>query len=425
MEEISSTRSVKPTSKLLFGGLILFFLLEYMRPGSYFPIIEVARLNSIVPFAVFVLTFLSRDGRANSDILKLRSSKWMMLFLCLFPIQVFTADIRMNVVDIFKVVLSYLLIYFAIIKQVNNIGRIKAVFITLVGVHIALVILNPGIVLQPEQRHYLGGVTFLGDGNDFAWSVCIVVPFAIYMIQTSKNKIKKTMYLGAACLLILAVVGTQSRGASIALAVSLLYLLLKGKKKVLGLVGIASLVVLVTVFAPQAYFDRMNTIRNYETEGSAQGRIMAWKSAVRMAIDHPLIGVGAGHFAVKYGMEYRPPGVGRTDIPWSNAHSIYFMALGEYGLPGIFILLGLIISNLLRNEQRIRERANPGSSALEAGQKLAVATKASFIGFAVGGVFLSGLYYPHLFILAALMESVDLTISTLPSATENGGVGIS
>ena len=43
-------------------------------------------------------------------------------------------------------------------------------------------------------------------------------------------------------------------------------------------------------------------------EGSAQGRILAWQAAGRMALDHPLMGVGSGHFPVAYGVKYRPPG---------------------------------------------------------------------------------------------------------------------
>ena len=91
----------------------------------------------------------------------------------------------------------------------------------------------------------------------------------------------------------------------------------------------------------------------YEADPSAQGRIMAWSSAIRMAVDHPLTGCGAGHFSVAFGRHYRPPGVGQTEMPWLNAHSIYFLALGEFGLSGIAFLLGLLITNLIRNERII------------------------------------------------------------------------
>ena len=259
-------------------------------------------------------------------------------------------------------------------------------------------------------------MTFLGDGNDFAWSICIVIPLAFFLAQVSESRLIKYFYWSVACSLVLAVIGTQSRGASIALAVSILYFVLKGSRKILGLLGIGILVICVSLFAPAAYFERMDTLRDYESEGSAMGRIMAWKSAVRMAVDHPFMGVGAGHFPVKYGIEYRPPGIGRTDIPWSNAHSIYFLCLGEFGLTGLLFLFGFIISNLQRNNKRMRDVKNCGPCLGETEQKLSVAMQSSFIAFIVGGAFLSGLYYPHIYFLGGLMESVYLL--TTPSVSK-------
>lgn len=419
LEEGIPSNGIKPVSKLLFWGLLLFFLFEYVRPGSYFPVIEKAKLNTMVPLAVFVFTFLSKAGRSNLTVIKARNSKWLFFFLSLFIIHSVTADVTLYVYEAFKAIVGYLLIYIVIIRQVTNIQRIKAVFSALIFVHVLLIFLNPNLILAPESRNYILGVTFLGDGNDFAWSACIVAPFALFLMQTSQSKYKKIFYLGMFCLLIFTIVGTQSRGGSVAMGTSILYLVIKGKNKAVGLMGIGALVAIVVLFAPQAYFDRMKTMKDYETEGSAQGRIMAWKSAVRMAADHPLTGVGAGHFGVKYGVEYRPPGVGRTEIPWSNAHSIYFVALGEFGFTGAVFLLGMIISNIVRNEQRTRDTSNLKSTMAETYRKLAVTMQASFIGFIVGGAFLSGLYYPHLYILAALCEVTNFTLTAVQSGEDN------
>ena len=408
LDDSSSSNEERPTSKALFVGLLLFFLFEYGRPGSYIPLLGVAKLNTIIPVLVFLLTFFSSAGTGNMTVVGARNTRWLSFFLLLFIIQAFTADVTLYVYNVFKAIVGYLLVYFVIIKQVTSIGRIKAVFSALVFIHVALIILNPELVLEPEGRHYVAGVTFLGDGNDFAWSTCIVLPMALFLAQVSERKWEKFLFFGTFFLLVLAVVGTQSRGGSIALAALIIYLIFRGKRKTVGLLGLGMVITVVLLFAPEAYFDRMKTIKNYETEGSAQGRIMAWKSAVRMARDHPLIGVGAGHFPVKYGAEYRPPGVGRTELPWSNTHSIYFLALGEFGFTGMFILLGVIFTNLLRNERTIRDINKSTLSSAEANRKLIVTMQASLIGFAVGGVFLSGLYYPHLYVLAALSESVQL-----------------
>jgi putative inorganic carbon (hco3(-)) transporter len=398
-------------SQLLFGGLLLFFLFEYVRPGSYFPVLETLKINTLIPVAVFILTLMSGRGRPPKAVLTAPSSKWFLLFIAFFPLQVLTADVKLYVYEMFKAVVGYLLIYYVIIRHVTKIERIRAIFFILVLIHVLLIVLNPDLVLHPENRNYIMGVTFLGDGNDFAWSVCIIIPFALFLAQSSQAKLKKMFFTSVFVLLVLAVIATQSRGGSLALGASILYLVLRGNRKAIGLIGLGILIAIVSLFAPQAYFDRMNTLTDYENEGSAQGRILAWNSAIRMAVDHPFTGVGAGHFGVKFGVEYRPPGVGRTELPWLNAHSIYFLTLGEFGFSGIIFLLGLIITNMLRNERILAKTSGSMRPSADTSRKLIIAMQASFISFAVGGAFLSGLYYPHIFVVCALNESVCLLAS--------------
>jgi probable O-glycosylation ligase (exosortase A-associated) len=395
---------VKLVSKYLFGGLLLFFFFEYMRPGTYFPPLEAAKMNTVIPIALFLFTLFSSAGRPQEAVFKSATAKWFLFFVALFPLQLFTVDVKLYVWEAFKAIVGYLLIYYVIIRQVTDLRRIRSVFATLVLIHVLLTILNPKLVLEPENRTYIAGVTFLGDGNDFAWSACIVLPFALYLAQSSAEIKIKYFYYSLFMLLVLAIIGTQSRGGSIAFGGVVLYLWLRSRKKMVGLVALTALVGVALMFAPEAYFERMYTIKDYETEGSAQGRINAWKSAMRMAEDHPFLGVGAEHFAVKYGTEYRPPGVGRTEIPWANAHSIYFKVLGEFGYTGFLILVGLLGSLFVGNEQKI-DSVNRLTGNDRNIRQLAIAFQGSLIGYSLGGMFLSGIFYPHLFVISSLCEA--------------------
>jgi len=163
----------------------------------------------------------------------------------------------------------------------------------------------------------------------------------------------------------------------------------------------AVFVVLILALAPGAYFDRMGSIGDTQ-EGSAQGRITAWRTAMRMAIDHPLFGVGPAHFSVKFGTEYRPPdyiGSGMT------AHSIYFLALGELGFPGLIIVISIIVHNLLANRRVEKLVQSRGSPTRDSDLNLLAAGSAAMIALATAGAFLSALYYPHLYVLAGLLSA--------------------
>lgn len=406
---------------MLYYGLLLVVFLEFVRPVKFLPFLSQLHINSVVPIGVALLSFRNNKIMSNVDFMKLSNTKIILIFLGLICVGILWVDVKLYVWLRFVLLFGWFLMYLAIMKNVDGEKGLAGVFVVLAFCHLFLLILTPDIILNPEVRTYVAQETFLGDGNDFALSLNIVIPYCIYLFYRSKSKSLKLLYFGLTALFILAVIGTSSRGGSVALAAVLFYQWLKGENKWAGLAGIAILLFLLLLFAPPTYLERMGTIKNYDTEGSAQGRISAWNSAVRMATDHPMTGVGAGHFSVKYGMEYRPPGVGQTDIPWSTAHSVYFLVLGELGIPGILVCLWLIVPNIVRNERIIRSlgsRKDSDAHLLE--KRLLICLNASMVGFAVGGLFLSALYYPHLYILAGFMEVGRLVYNRREKNNDSG-----
>jgi probable O-glycosylation ligase (exosortase A-associated) len=322
---------------------------------------------------------------------------------------VLTADVTEYSFKIFKLIFGFILWYYIIIKLVTDIDKIKGIFKVFVIGHILLVILNPDVVLDPATRSYISGNAFLGDGNDFALSVSLTVPMCLFLILDAKKTLPKIVYIFALVILIFAIVGTQSRGASLALMGTFAYLWWMGRQKMLGILLIAGILISIIAFAPPVYFERMNTIKNYETEGSAMGRIVAWKAAIRMATAHPIIGVGSGHFPVKLGTEFKPPKVGDGNFPWLTAHSSYFLILGELGLPGIIFFLALLIGNYNRNAKYIKfiKKNKDSIGDCEVYSRLFLMLNSSLISFAIAGAFLSVTYYPHIFVLAGLFVSAE------------------
>lgn len=383
---------------LLYAGFLLSVFLDYVRPGSYLPFIETLRLNSVVPLTVLLATLFHTSDVSNRELFQHSNSRWLQYFLLLLVISVLTAEVTEYSFKVFKTVLGFVFWYYMIVKLVTTERRMQALFGILVFSHVLLLILNPQVVLNPAVRSYIQGNTFLGDGNDYSLSVTIVLPMCLYLILRTKSIWLRLLWGAALISLILGIVGTQSRGASIAVACVFLYLWWEGRRKIVGLVLLAVMGASIVSYAPDVYFDRINTIVDYEQEGSAMGRIMAWKTALRMAHEHPWLGVGSGHFAVKLGTEFRPPEFGLENLPWLTAHSMYFLLIGELGIPGITFLLAVLFGNYLRNNKLMYE-ARDRQSALS---KLFMMLNASLVAFAVGGAFLSVAYYPHLYVLAGL-----------------------
>lgn len=391
---------------MVYYGLLLFFALDYIRPGSYVPALNALHLNSIVPLAALLGSLVSKGQVKVSEALSSPNARWFMYLLALIVLSGLTCDVKLYAIDVFERVFGYCIIFFIIRKEIYNVDRMKGVFTALVLVHLVVGALSPDLFSGDGERHYIASGGFLGDGNDFALSVNIAIPLCLFLMQSAQGFTKKVFFAGALGVLILGVVATQSRGGILALASVGLYYWSRSGRKILGAIGLAVVVIFVFIVAPPQFFDRMGTMTQTgeEMEGSAQGRLLAWGAGVRMAMDHPLLGVGPGHYPVKYGAEYKPEGYGLNEIPWQTAHSSYFLLLGELGLPGLIFLLGIIGSNLAAGERLLRVIKPRLANDDLGGQNLVVALNASLIAFMVGGAFLSGAYYPHIYVLAGLLE---------------------
>lgn len=389
---------------MLYYGLLLFFLLEYVRPTSYVPALSALHLNSIVPLTVFAGSMLSNGKIKTSDVLRSTSTRWILFFLALIVLSGLTCDVKLYVWNAFMMVIGYVLIYFVIKKEVYDLDRIKGLMNVLILIHVIVGVLTPEMFSGDGQRHYIASGSFLGDGNDFALSVNIVIPLCLFLMLESTTMTKRLVYGGILIVLVLAVVVTQSRGGVIALACVGLYYWLKSDKKLVGFLGMLVIVVVAIAFAPKELTERMGTLTGEQLDGSAQGRLLAWESAIRMAADNPLLGVGVGHFPVKFGVEYRPEGFGSDEMPWLTAHSSYFLILGELGLPGILFFVALIVTNFRSGERMLRTMNMHSAERFATNRRLMIALNASLVGFAVGGAFLSAVYYPHIYFLAALLE---------------------
>jgi len=400
---------------MIYLGLLLFFVLEYVRPGNFIPGVNALRLNSLVPFAVVFGSFVKKSRVSNQALIREPNTKILIFWLFLIFMSVVTADVQMRALECFETAFAYTLMYVAIVKLVTDVRRLTGVFLALLVVHLIVVGLSPDMLVDPSSRsHYLAAGSFLGDGNDFALSVNIAIPLCLFLLLETKRVLFRLAYLAVLLFLVMCVIATQSRGGTIALACVGLYYWLKSDKKVLtGLVALA-VVALILICAPPSYYERMNTITHNAEDGSAQGRIMAWRAAVRMAADHPLLGVGAAHFPVKFGLEYLPKG----EIGEMTAHSIYFLVLGELGFPGLGVLLFFFASNLIANK-RVAARSSARDPVRRAMDKrLLNAMSAALIAYVSGGLFLSALYYPHMYVLAGLLTASRLLVTERDLAAE-------
>jgi probable O-glycosylation ligase (exosortase A-associated) len=246
------------------------------------------------------------------------------------------------------------------------------------------------------------------DNNTLALALVMTVPLIRYLQLHTENQWIKRGCVVAMLLCLVSVIGSQSRGAFLALAAMSLFLTLKSKQK--GLIALLTLAALPIAWSlmPESWTARMSTIQTYDQDGSAMGRINAWWMAWNLAVDRFPIGGGFSIAAAEVFQRYAPD---PTNV--LVAHSIYFHVLGQHGFAGLFfyvMVFGLAWLNggwVVRNTKHIPE--------LAWARDLAAMCQVSLIGFAIGGAFLSLTYFdlPY-YIVVILIVLRGLVKQSLP-----------
>jgi len=249
------------------------------------------------------------------------------------------------------------------------------------------------------------GGGYVSDNNAICIALIMVVPLMFYLSSTVKNKLIKFGLFVSAGLSLVAVLGSQSRGALLAVVAMSIFLWLKSRKKIVfGFLLFGTLVTAI-MFMPDVWETRMRSIENYEEDGSAMGRINSWTMAYNLANARPLVGGGFEMYTRRTFEEYAP---NPEDV--HSAHSIYFQMLGEHGYVGLglFLILGffgwITARKVIAHSRDAPEHHWAGN--------LARSIQVSLIGFAVGGAFVNISYwelqYYELVILVAAYRLVAL-----------------
>jgi probable O-glycosylation ligase (exosortase A-associated) len=405
VEQLSPEEAEKKT-RYLYWWLLLSLFFEYARPASYFKPLGLIPLNSMIPMALLVVSMFADGLRPWNRIFADKYAKWVCVFLGFIMISALWATVFTYTNTIFQRALGYFFIFIMIARICTTRTRVRGVFGILIVSHLFLLIMNPEVVLDPKERHYIVGATFLGDGNDYSMSVCILLGFAVEMALAQTSKLKKYLYWGLLGLLVLAIVGTQSRGATLGMIAVFGYMWWRSPRKAAGVIVIVLAAFAVLLYAPDVYFERMSTLSAPSQDSSAEGRLHAWRAGTKMALNN-VLGVGAGNFPNNF-PKYRGP-----DAPmrWMTAHSMYFLILGELGFLGLLLLFKLVFGNF-RSNVRLRKRLlQQDSKRFAVDARSLDMFNAGIVGLAVAGAFLSVTYYPHIFVLGGLAVALRRVIA--------------
>jgi probable O-glycosylation ligase (exosortase A-associated) len=245
--------------------------------------------------------------------------------------------------------------------------------------------------------------TFIGGNNEIALALIMTIPLMHYLQMTSSKKWVRHSLTFAMILCALAALGSYSRGALLAIAAMGGFLWLKSQHKFRIALFVFVMALPALAFMPDQWGERMDTINAYEEDLSVKGRFNAWWMAYNLAKERPLVGGGFEVSMPELFWLYAPD---PEDL--HAAHSVYFQALGEHGFVGLGLYLLLALSTWRTGSWIIR---NAGKrEEYRWAYNLATMIQVSLIGFAVGGAFLSLLYFDVPYYLMAAMVATRILV---------------
>ena len=196
-----------------------------------------------------------------------------------------------------------------------------------------------GIMTGMSTRIIRGPGGMMEDNNDLALALAMVVPLLWILGQTERRAMVRRAFLIATPLTCITIMLTQSRGGFLAMAGAIGILVWRSRNRVAVLSVVVVLGIVAFAAAPASYKERLSTIVDYKTEGSAAGRVYAWGVGLRMAADNPALGVGIDKFRQHY-LDY-DPNPSADKLAGQNiivAHSSYVEMMAESGFIALPVL---------------------------------------------------------------------------------------
>ncbi len=276
-----------------------------------------------------------------------------------------------------------------------------------------------------NHRVWGPGASIIGDNNHFALAMVMLLPLVFYLIKYLENRIVRVILIGSFILISFSAIGTYSRGGLIGLSAIGIWSFFRTKNKIPILFVSIILASIVLYMAPEAWFNRMDTIQTADQDRSFMGRVISWKLSILVALDHPIFGGGFHSLQdllvwLEYSLDFDKLSFIPTRLPDINrahaAHSIYFQVLGDMGFVGLMIFLAILFlawKNTTYIIRHSKERMD-----LQWIHDLGKMIQISLIAYMVSGAALSMAYFDLSFAIIALTAVLRTNVDREAPAAE-------
>jgi O-antigen ligase len=378
-----------------FACLLAFIAVLFTRPTDMLPALAALQPAKVLALGSLGIWVFWKVLRRDRELVRAPTHLWMgLLTLAVYASSIVGTNraesLRLANDSFVKIVILYILIIHLIDTELR--AKIFQSFLALVvaglGAYAFYSKLSGTAQVEGSRAALVG---LLGDPNDLALILLMTTPFSI-IAAIEAYGVKRLGFIVVSFLSVAGVVSTLSRGGLLGLfAAVFLTMRLYGVStmKIGTVLGVAA----VGVVASSGIQDRQSgAVGGEEIDESAQGRLDAWKAALRMVRTYPALGVGFGMFADNFErFSINPVFWGRHET-----HNSYLKAISEVGVLGFIPFIALIVI-ALRSALRMRAA---GLREERGGRRaLLLSTLPNLVAFLVPAFFLSQCWTWFIYIL--------------------------
>ncbi len=393
--------SLSRNARLWFIFTMLFLVVDYGRPQDILPFLRLIKPGLLmVMILTFFLLWQGKLGRSNS-----KQTRMIWLFVMLLAVYVPLAVNNFLAYHAFRTMILFMPFILSVVICVDSMKNLRTMILVCLAI-------TAYVSIYSLRHHGMGSGNYFSDENDLSLYINMWLPFYFYLFFYEKIWWKKLIFAAGMLIGLMAVVVSFSRGGFVGLVAMTAVLWLYSHRKVLSAVIIVLATLFLFAYGSQEYWEEMSTVTDTQ-EGTAENRILSWKTAWDMFLDNPL-GVGGNNFQVRF-PQYQGDRFSRG--MWGRvAHSLWFTLLPETGIIGtiiFFMLLRYNIRDIFYIRRAHSSQDDPDSRYLH---HLALAMIASLAGFFASATFLSVLYYPHYWYMTAIIVAAANIAKTRASA---------
>lgn len=354
--------------RLGFTGLLIVVL---VRPPDRIPALVGLPGFELLLAGIVLGMLLNQNAVVKPD------ARQDALIIWLFCLSIFGLLIQASgeLVAETKEFISAIVMYVFATRLIRNRSDLLSLFFWLSAVTVVLAIeamysylTDPNSVFTDPFSGRMQGLGYYANPNEFGKLMCTAIPLFAIFVLAGRSFLLRLLTLAGIVVMVAAVGLTQSRTCFVVLGIMAMAPFLVSAHEGLvkrfvfmGLIGIGLLYVVSQLPGPLQ--ERTQSILEYSTDDSFQGRLRSWGQGLQMVTWYPIYGVGKGQWYSYHGLA---------------PHNSYVQVMAEMGIPGIVVFCMLTWTSwkqLVAYPRRLGSSADPMTLAMSKG------LAASYIGY--------------------------------------------